>query len=52
MNRPLAILAFVAFAGFIGILIRAVPSLDLIAIAVLTTALVVYDLVTSSGPKG
>lgn len=51
MNRALAILAFLAFAGFIGILLRAVPGLDLIAIAALTTALVIYDLITSSGRK-
>ncbi|WP_168199260.1 hypothetical protein [Pseudorhodobacter turbinis] len=52
MNRFLSILAFIAFAGFIGILIRAVPSPDLVIISLLTTALVVYDLVTSSGRKG
>ncbi len=51
MNRTLAILAFMTFAGFIGILIRGVPSPDLIAIALLTTGLVVYDLITSSGNK-
>ncbi|WP_198144894.1 hypothetical protein [Pseudorhodobacter aquimaris] len=52
MNRFLAILAFIAFAGFIGILIRAVPSPDLVIISLFTTGLVAYDLITSSRRKG
>lgn len=51
MNRVIALAAFVAFAGFVGILVVAVPSPDLIAVAVLTLALVIWDLVTSSGRK-
>jgi energy-converting hydrogenase Eha subunit C len=52
MNRLLAGLAFVVFLGFVGILVFKVPSPDLIVIAILTTALVCYDLITSSGRKG
>ncbi|WP_164512233.1 hypothetical protein [Oceaniglobus ichthyenteri] len=51
MNWILAALAFVTFSAFIGILIFAVPSPDLIAVAVLTMALVIYDLATSAGRK-
>lgn len=53
MNRILALIAFFALAGFLLILVIEVPSLDLILVAVLTTALVVYDFWTSSRtPRG
>lgn len=38
-------------AGFLGILVLEVPSVDLIALALLTTELVAYDMATSSGKK-
>ncbi|WP_169961450.1 hypothetical protein [Oceaniglobus indicus] len=52
MNRILALLAFVTFAGFVGVLIYAVPSPDLIAVALLTLGLVAWDLITSSKNSG
>ncbi|WP_201455759.1 hypothetical protein [Tropicimonas marinistellae] len=52
MTRLLALLAFLALAGFVLILIIEVPSPDLIAVSVLTIGLVAYDFLTSSGkPK-
>ena len=52
MNRVLALLTFVIFAGFLGILAFSVPSPDLVAVIVFTLALVAYDFLTSSGkPK-
>ncbi len=51
MNRLLAIFAFVIFLIFVGILAYEVPSIDLILVIVLTTALVAYDFVTSSQNK-
>jgi hypothetical protein len=51
MNRIIAFAAFLTFAGFVGILIIAVPSPDLIGVALLTVALVIWDLVTSSNRK-
>lgn len=54
MNRLLALLAFVMFAIFVAILAIEVPSPDLVIVILLTTALVAYDFLTSSGnkPKG
>ena len=54
MNRLLALFAFAIFAIFVGILALEVPSPDLVAVVLLTTALVAYDFLTSSGnkPKG
>lgn len=51
MTRLLAFVAFLVFCGFVGILIMEVPSPDLIAVALLTTVLVAYDFLTSSGGK-
>ncbi len=51
MNWTMAIIAFLSLAAFIGILIVEVPSPDLIAVAILTLALVAYDVVTSAGRK-
>ncbi len=51
MNRLLALFAFVIFLIFVGILAYEVPSPDLVAVIILTSALVVYDFVTSSRNK-
>lgn len=51
MNRFLALFAFLALGGFLGILIVGVPSPDLIVIVLLTVGLVAYDMLTSSGKK-
>ena len=51
MNRTMALLAFASLLGFLGILVFEVPSPDLIAVAVLTVALVAYDLLSSSGRR-
>lgn len=51
MMRLLALLAFAALLGFLGILVVEVPSPDLIAVALLTVALVAYDMLTSSGRR-
>ncbi|CTQ33089.1 hypothetical protein [Jannaschia rubra] len=51
MNRTIAAIAFLVFAGFVGILVVAVPSPDLIAVSVLTVGLAFYDLLTSSGRR-
>ena len=51
MNRLLALFAFLVFAGFVAILGLEVPSIDLIIVIAFTTALVAYDLITSSGDK-
>ncbi|MCB1312678.1 MAG: hypothetical protein KDK29_12740 [Sedimentitalea sp.] len=52
MKRFLALIAFLALAGFVLVLILEVPSPDLIAVSVLTIALVAYDFITSSGKSG
>ena len=49
MNRLLALFAFVVLAGFLGILVLAVPSPDLVAVVALTAVLVAYDLYSSAG---
>ncbi len=49
MNRLLALLAFATLTVFLGILAVKVPSLDLVAVIVLTVILVAYDFLTSSG---
>lgn len=49
MNRLTAIIAFAFLTGFLAILAIAVPAPDLVAVIVLTVALVAYDFVTSSG---
>ncbi|MHA3977079.1 hypothetical protein ACW9UR_05280 [Halovulum sp. GXIMD14794] len=51
MNRFLALLAFLVFCGFVGILVFAVPSPDLVIVVVFTVLLVAYDFATSSGNK-
>ena len=51
MTRLIALIAFVVFAGFVAILAFEVPSPDLIAVIALTTALVAYDLLTSTRKK-
>ncbi|WP_422369763.1 hypothetical protein [Hoeflea sp.] len=51
MNRVLALLAFVTFCGFVGILAFEVPSPDLVAVIIFTVALVGYDFATSSKNK-
>ena len=51
MTRLLALIAFVVFAGFVAILAFEVPSPDLIPVIALTTALVAYDLLTSTRKK-
>lgn len=48
MNRLLALVAIVVFAGFLAILAFEVPSPDLVAVIVLTIALAGYDFLTSS----
>ena len=49
MNRLLALIAFATLAAFLAILAIEVPSPDLVAVIVLTVALVGYDFLTSSG---
>ncbi|WP_299813451.1 hypothetical protein [uncultured Jannaschia sp.] len=49
MDRFLALAAFATLAGFLAVLAIEVPSGDLIAVIVLTVALVGYDFVSSSG---
>lgn len=49
MKRFLALIAFLTLAAFVMVLIIAVPSPDLIIVALLTMGLVAYDFVTSSG---
>lgn len=51
MTRLLAIIAFVIFAIFVGILAMEVPSPDLIAVILLTTGLVAYDFFSSTRDK-
>lgn len=48
MNRLLALVAFLTFAGFVLVLVVKVPSPDLIAVSLLTLALVAYDFLSSS----
>lgn len=48
MNRLLALLAFLIFAGFLLILAIEVPSPDLIAVIALTVALAAYDMIKSA----
>jgi hypothetical protein len=49
MDRLTALIAFVMLGGFLVILAIEVPSPDLIAVIVLTAAMVAYDFLTSSG---
>ena len=51
MTRLLAFVAFLAFCGFVAILVFEVPSPDLVVVVLFTTALVAYDFVTASGGK-
>lgn len=51
MNRFLFLIAFVVFVAFVGILAFEVPSPDLIAVILLTVALVAYDFLTASRSK-
>ncbi|WP_238547673.1 hypothetical protein [Meridianimarinicoccus roseus] len=51
MNKLLALLAFVAIGGFIGILVMEVPQPDLMSVALLTFLLVAYDFATSARDK-
>lgn len=48
MNKLLALIALVTIGGFIGILALKVPSPDLMIVAGLTFALIVYDFATSA----
>jgi hypothetical protein len=47
MNFLMAAFAFAVFAIFVGILIVAVPSPDLIAVALITVGFVAWDFITS-----
>lgn len=49
MNRALALVAFVIFAGFLAILAFEVPSPDLVIVILFTLALVAWDFMTSGG---
>ncbi len=49
MNRLTALLAFAVLLAFLAILAVEVPSPDLIVVILITTALVAYDFLTSSG---
>ena len=51
MTRLLALIAFAVFTGFLAILAFEVPSPDLIAVILLTTALVAYDFFSSTRKK-
>jgi xanthosine utilization system XapX-like protein len=51
MDKLTALVAFAALAAFLGILAFEVPSPDLIAVILLTGALVAYDFVSSSGNR-
>lgn len=52
MNRLTALIALATLVAFLAILAVEVPSPDLIAVIVLTIALVAYDMFSSSGkPK-
>lgn len=51
MNRFLALMAFIVFCGFVGILALEVPSPDLVMVIVFTVVLVGYDFATSSKNK-
>ena len=52
MRLLLALFAFATFAAFVAILAIEVPSPDLVAVIVLTLALVAYDFLTSArGPR-
>ncbi len=46
MNRLLALFAFVVLAGFLDILAAGVPHPDLIAVILLTVALVAWDMIS------
>lgn len=48
MDRLLALLALLILAGFLGILVAFVPSIDLIAVVGLTLALAVFDMYRST----
>jgi hypothetical protein len=51
MNKILALLAFVIFAGFVLILMVEVPEIDLLLVGALTLGLVAYDFLTSARDK-
>lgn len=51
MDKLMAFVAFALLAGFLGILIAYVPSIDLIAVVVLTIGLVGYDFFSSTSKK-
>ena len=51
MNRLLPLIVFAVFCGFVGILAFEVPSPDLVVVILITTALVAYDFLTSSGKR-
>ncbi|SIO06994.1 hypothetical protein [Vannielia litorea] len=47
MNAILAALAFAVFTAFVGVLAYSVPSPDLVAVILLTLALLAYDFLSS-----
>ncbi len=51
MDRIMSLFAFLVLAGFLGILVWFVPSLDLIAVISLTVALMGYDMLSSAWKK-
>lgn len=51
MNRLLALISFVIFAIFLGILGFNVPEPDLVIVILFTLALVAYDFFTSANRK-
>jgi hypothetical protein len=48
LDRILAVLSLLAFAGFLGILIGFVPKMGLIAVSVICVALCAYDFFRSA----
>lgn len=48
MNRLLALIAFLVLLAFVAILAVNVPSPDLLAVIVLTVALVAYDFLSAT----
>jgi hypothetical protein len=51
MDRPMALLALVVLAGFLGILAWKVPRVDLIAIIGITLALALWDFLGHAGRR-
>lgn len=51
-DKLLALAALLVLAGFLGILVLWVPSVDLIIVVVLVLALAIYDFVTTTFASG